>query len=65
MPRKIVRMLERLLRACGRRRAQQQIEFDLHCRHYYWDEPNPLSPQQINEMARIAESHEYHESAKP
>ena len=52
-------MLEKLVRYYGRRKIQKQIEFDLYCRHFHWDEPIPLSLQEIWEYACVIEAQYY------
>ncbi len=52
-------MLEKLVRLYGRRLIQRQIELDLHARHVYWDEPCPMSNQEIRELACAVEARYY------
>jgi hypothetical protein len=52
-------MLEKLLRLYGRRVIRRQIELDLHERHFYWDEPCPMSNQEIRELACVVEARYY------
>jgi hypothetical protein len=53
-------MLIKMLRAYWRAAACRRIEFDLHLRHDLFEEPWPLSRAQIREMARVAESAQFH-----